>query len=163
MLNPQCLLCLVSYYFWSCLYYKTHSFQILIWHLLFRSKSHSHYVWNVWEKRLWHLLPHGQWREGPRHFLWLWELYYTIWHQAEAVGAHHHKQAGLMSPREDSTSKSGYFSFIQRRKKNGYFTVRLTVSVYPPNIPQHPPPPPSPPLTVSFLWNLFWCVFFTLD
>ena len=29
---------------------------------------------------------------------------------------------------------------------NGYFTVRLTVSVDPP----HPPPPP-PPLTVSFL------------
>ena len=24
-----------------------------------RTKSYSNYVWNVWEKRLWHLLPHG--------------------------------------------------------------------------------------------------------
>ena len=78
-----------------------------------RAKSHSNYVRNVWKKRLWHILPHGQRRKGPRHFLWLWKLYYTIWHQAEAVVAHHHKQARLMSPREDSTSKSGYFSFIQ--------------------------------------------------
>ena len=35
-----------------------------------------------------------------------------------------------------------------RHKKTGYFTVRVTASVY------HPPP-----LTVSFLWIIFWCTF----
>ena len=37
----------------------------------------------------------------------------------------------------------------RRKKENEYFTVRLTVSIYP--LP--------PPLTVSFLWNFFGVLF----
>ena len=46
--------------------------------------------------------------------------------------------------------------FQGRREKNGYFTVRLTVSVY-------PPPPPHPPPEFSQPFVNFFCVFFILE